>query len=199
MIYHYTSIEVLFKILDQVYVDKSNPDDWNLFVTLRATHASFLNDLSEGQLLPNVLKKIGVDLSNLYVADLLKGYPYVISFSKNADSLSMWRTYGREGSGVAIGFDEFELHNIKNVHGTEFFSNNDCDCIYLNETHLSELIQQEELWKKYSENPQNLIPLEKLLHSSLKYKHKAFASEEEYRLYTYEFFDEQFYVKDFST
>lgn len=38
-----------------------------------------------------------------------RGYPYVISFSKNRDTLSMWNTYAQRGNGIAIGFDKDEL------------------------------------------------------------------------------------------
>lgn len=195
MVYHYTTVEVLFKLMDQVYIDKTNPDDWDLFVTLRASHASYLNDLSEGQLLPNVIKRLNVDSNHIYIADLLKGYPYIISFCKNKDSLCMWEKYGDNGLGVSIGFDEDTLHSIKNAHGTDLFSHNDCDCIYLNEDQLFKTIQVDPLWIEYSSNPQNLIPLEKLLQSSLKYKHEAFSSEEEYRLYAHEFAEEKFCIK----
>ena len=80
-------------------------------------------------------------------------------------------------------------------NGSNFFSNNDCDCIYIDDERLVDVVRQDPLWENYTNDPQNIIPLEKLLQSSLKYKHKAFAAEEEYRLYVRDFFDERFYVR----
>ena len=37
------------------------------------------------------------------------GMPYVISLSQNRDNLPMWNTYGRNGQGIALGFNEYRL------------------------------------------------------------------------------------------
>lgn len=41
------------------------------------------------------------------------GQPYLFSLSENADSLPMWTTYAKNGQGLALGFDRFDLqcHN----------------------------------------------------------------------------------------
>ena len=56
ILYHYTSLDALFSIITNIdYEDESN-----VSFTLRATHASFLNDLNEGRLLSEALRKLGV-------------------------------------------------------------------------------------------------------------------------------------------
>lgn len=37
------------------------------------------------------------------------GMPYVISLSQNKDNLPMWNTYGRNGQGIALGFNKYRL------------------------------------------------------------------------------------------
>lgn len=127
LVYHYTNIDTLEKILAKT--SKENPT-----LTLRATHCNFLNDGSENTLGCMVLAKcigqIEEDLNldekyrisslfneprfiNLAIndqrtfddhAESEKSY-YVISFSKDEDSLVMWSMYGNKGDGVALGFD----------------------------------------------------------------------------------------------
>lgn len=36
---------------------------------------------------------------------LTRGEPYLLSFSEHPDDLSMWRGYGKDGTGLSIGFD----------------------------------------------------------------------------------------------
>lgn len=43
------------------------------------------------------------------------GTPYIISFSRNRDSLPMWNTYAQRGNGIAIGFDE-RILKLDNRH-----------------------------------------------------------------------------------
>ena len=48
-----------------------------------------------------------------YADSLYMATPFVISFSKNRDLLPMWTSYGKNGSGIAIGFnrESLEKHN----------------------------------------------------------------------------------------
>lgn len=62
-LYHYTSIESLYAILNGINND--NPE--NVYLKLWATHASFLNDMTEGCILPNVLKRLGAPENILYI------------------------------------------------------------------------------------------------------------------------------------
>ena len=51
-----------------------------------------------------------MDVGNSMDANSIgNGFPYIISLSKNVDTLPMWNTYAQRGNGVAIGFDEDKL------------------------------------------------------------------------------------------
>lgn len=137
--YHYTSTEAFLRIMDDV-------DDKSL--KFHASDVFYLNDPSEMRFgyevimnfIPKIEKELDVDerikLSKLWDRD--KTYtnkewnnihlkmiedsiysPYIISFSRNRESLPMWRMYGNNGTGVALGFD-LRLYAIerKNVNGT---------------------------------------------------------------------------------
>lgn len=111
-LYHYTSINSLMKIL--------NPNERGE-ICLRATNARFLNDPYEFNLALSMLKtsmvryekensiadkkSSGFNKSQFSSFATIAGYPFLISFSENSDDLTMWRTYGADGNGVAIGFD----------------------------------------------------------------------------------------------
>lgn len=85
ILYHYTSLDALFSIITNIdYEDESN-----VSFTLRATHASFLNDLNEGRLLSEALRKLGVSEVMLWSAEAIQGYPFVLSLSELNDNLNM--------------------------------------------------------------------------------------------------------------
>lgn len=130
-VYHYTSMDALLKLLQSVKVIKEE----ECFV-FRATNIFFMNDPKEfiyGQeILMDVLRDIESDkdvddnlrLSStfskkeekseeVWLKELLdenlnqNGSPYVISFSRNEDSLPMWLNYGDGGKGVCLAFAEY--------------------------------------------------------------------------------------------
>ena len=126
ILFHYTSIGTLLDILS-----KQNEDNKICF---RATHAKFLNDPSEYQLAVSLLKQSMINYENensikngnsTYFNDklikkltLVSGNPFILSFSANADDLSMWRSYGADGKGVAIGLDRKMLEAYANNDNT---------------------------------------------------------------------------------
>lgn len=98
-LYHYTSVETLYKILHNTEEE---------FIKLRANYYKKMNDEVECHYFANTVKEILSELNN----DCIKTdeskqnvvEPYIISFSKLEDSLPMWSMYGDDGKGVAIGF-----------------------------------------------------------------------------------------------
>lgn len=121
ILYHYTSVETLLKIIDNI-------DDGKICV--RATHAKFFNDPHEYKLAIALLKS---SLNKYEKEKLIKngsgknpitklfagmgqllGDPFILSFSENQDDLTMWRSYGFDGKGVAIGFDKEMLVEYAN-------------------------------------------------------------------------------------
>lgn len=110
-LYHYTSTDALMSILQSMSSCREGDD--TQYITLRATHASYLNDKVEGVLLKKALEELGQRSDILNVLECCSGYPFVFSFSELEDDLNMWRCYAAEATGVAIGFDlripEFDL------------------------------------------------------------------------------------------
>lgn len=93
LLYHYTSLETLYAIISNIKPTSEN----EAYFTLRATHASFLNDLNEGRLLPEALKEIGINENKLWLSLDRTGYPFVLSLSELCDDLNMWRCYADQG------------------------------------------------------------------------------------------------------
>lgn len=126
LIYHYTTIEALYGML----TNKNNE------IVLRATNILCLNDPEEyyyGQ--QKVIKNIKTvedkmklnnderiskifdekdfpisinDRFSMYSQDI-SFLPYIISFSKESDSLPMWNMYGQNGNGISLGFERNEI------------------------------------------------------------------------------------------
>jgi len=132
-LYHYTSVEVLYSILEnikKVETDDESEINSGYFFTMRGTDITFLNDFSEFEILPRLLadairileEKIDIaekkNLSNYLSPDYLQKIAnffgmfsiHVFSFSENSDNLPMWTTYGHDGKGVALGLDLNKLN-----------------------------------------------------------------------------------------
>lgn len=96
VIYHYTSSDVLLKIL------KSR--------SLRLAARHHLNDSMEGEQFFSVLKTHSLSPDNGKIDAikkiLLPLESYVACFSSSGDLLSQWRAYSENGTGVAIGFNK---------------------------------------------------------------------------------------------
>lgn len=97
MLYHYTSLATLEKILDSG--------------GLRATHISFLNDSEEFKYCLNLLSRDIPEEFHFYFSDIAKqeipASPVFVScLSSKVDDLNQWRGYGGRTVGIALGFDE---------------------------------------------------------------------------------------------
>lgn len=128
LLFHYTSIESLLKILQ-------GSDEKIVFW---ASHTSFLNDPEEFEFANSIIRKTLVDYEeenkisekksqNLFGKGgifgsfaYLPGEPFILSFSEHGDDLSMWRAYGHDGNGVCIGLDKEMLESYtKDVVNTQ--------------------------------------------------------------------------------
>ena len=187
-LYHYTSVETLYAIINGINTEVEN----NIHFTLRATHADFLNDLTEGKLLPNALRKLGINEGVLSTLISIQGYPHVVSLSELGDDLNMWRCYADDGKGVALGLDEDVLSeamdhqnwsNIAEFSKCQYFTEDEL-VEYLKSNHIDDLFQ----------NP-NRIELDRLLSKALVYKNKSFEAEKEWRIYA-NYVDSDFRVSD---
>ncbi len=118
ILYHYTSLEVLKCIFENYSTD-------NPYLTFWATNCAYMNDpreISEGIDIikdalydihcPVLRERARVIWENEKIAEALlisstmstMGVPYALSFSKNKDNINMWRMYGDNGRGIALGF-----------------------------------------------------------------------------------------------
>lgn len=128
IIYHYTTWEVLFNGVLNVNNHDSNG---NSCLILRAYSVNYMNDRSEGLLLPLgvanrerevIQERYGRDtiqnplLQHRYDiwqrgAEQHKQKRFSISFSHENDSLPMWNYYGFNGKGICLGFDVKAIWN----------------------------------------------------------------------------------------
>lgn len=102
LIYHYCSSQTFLKIIE-------NKEIW-------LSASNNMNDAAEGVWYKDCIKNVlnmnvdylGVDFCNLIInsCEFLHTPKYISCFSLDGDSLSQWRAYADDGSGVAIGFDE---------------------------------------------------------------------------------------------
>ncbi len=120
ILYHYTSVGNLMKILD--YSIQKN-------ICIRATHAKYFNDPFEYSLAISLLKASMIRYEKEHTIEnrksqkfnkkkfssfgIIAGYPFILSLSEKPDDLTMWRTYGADGKGVAIGLDVNILKEYK--------------------------------------------------------------------------------------
>lgn len=163
-LYHYTSIEALYAIIQGI--DKEH-------IILRGTHASFLNDLTEGQLLPQALNLCGVSQSVISTLLSCSGFPYIVSLCEKNDDLNMWRCYAAEGKGVTIEFKKSTLDDI--------FGENLKKCIYKSPEDLKNHIESYLEVKPFN-SKNDMLPLARILHNCCIYKHISFKDENEWRI-----------------
>lgn len=95
MLYHYTALNALLGICR------------NRKLVFWATRYNCLNDPLEFAMykkLQSYAKEFCLDNGLPYDADF-EVHPYIISFCKKRDDLTMWRLYGSEGNGIMLSLD----------------------------------------------------------------------------------------------
>lgn len=119
LLYHYCGTQTGFAILQKRQ--------------LRLSALSSANDTLEGRVLGRVFTQLlqEMDLSKNLVdiaSVIVEGYPdstegFAFCLSEHGDLLSQWRSYGRDGSGIAIGFSaELLAKDFGEVNfGAKFF------------------------------------------------------------------------------
>ncbi len=159
ILYHYTSGNGLMGILNSS--------------ELHCSHILFLNDPTEHKYFDNVLEELFINsedckeiYSNLYnesyygITYEFHEY-YVLSFSKNKDSLSMWNYYSNS-NGYNLGFDIESIINRNNTTNKSFFK---IELVY-------DKTKQYNLLKKYIKSfKKELIRLRRLNIDSDEYNH----------------------------
>lgn len=110
ILYHYTSIDALFGGI----IVKNKPQP-NKEICLWATNCLYMNDpeeLNSGVQLAHEVLDIPAKESIQSLKERVKNDVYIVSFSAAIDCLPMWGMYGKNGHGLALGFDTTALQTI---------------------------------------------------------------------------------------
>lgn len=190
LLYHYTSLETLFAIIRNINNNEGNESD-NVYFTLRGTHSCFLNDLTEGRLLPLALKKIGVDPMTIWLSEARQGYPFVVSLSELGNDLNMWRCYANNGNGISIGLDKDILYSAVKYNNCRLDK-----CEYVSLEKMIDILNQKKMKHLInSNNSNNILKLDRLISDLLIYKDKSFKTEKEWRIHDFNI-ESDFLYKD---
>jgi hypothetical protein len=192
VLYHYTSLESACKILE------TNK--------LRASRVYLLNDASEveygadivsecldsGSEIPEALRMLFRRGPNGEASEFIRTIRrfrfHVFCLSRNPDSLSQWRAYGKSGGGVAIGFKKDHLHKISAAGQP----NHPFRIIYDKKDQLTALLEPLAIVKDISERISPTSPSQvnfwiqafsEFALIAFKFKNPAFREEEEWRLF----------------
>ena len=203
MLYHYTTIEALFSIIEQIRtetdIDECGRRNEHWVLPLRATHIGFLNDSTEGNLLPCALAEMNVSQKAVKSAVLQNGKQYVLSFSKKKDDLNMWRLYSDDGFGVMLGFDRDGIEKrIKELYENDkpmSLAMPVVDCEYIDDNEISVKLASDTDLEEFQKNG-NILALSRVLENSLKYKHPCFHDEGETRIIIVGALQEKFRVRE---
>lgn len=134
MIYHYSSVDKLLKIIESKKLYLFNAynmnDNLEIYWINHLLNEEFQKYDSNNEIINEVIE-------NYKIANSI---PYICCFSYERDLLSQWRAYADDGAGIAIGFDETKF-NVENKIPVTGLS-------WKNSTGLYECIYNEEEQKK---------------------------------------------------
>lgn len=139
-LYHYTSVEALVSMLNdpnlfpeskqQEYAAEKKTVDIDAYqLNFWASHISYLNDPTENQYQLSCLKQALFQYESVHKlpskSHLLKGIgdffdntvgvPFCLSLSEVFNDISMWRSYGNNGTGIIIAFDTTKLVGLNRL------------------------------------------------------------------------------------
>lgn len=193
IVYHYASVETGLNILKSIVSPEKSISYDDVYLVLRATHTSFMNDPEDSSILDLALKDCVLDQADLSAAIKRVGRPFSISFCGSGDNLNMWRSYADKAKGLALGFDTTIMNRkIMTVNGdnpTLSFSEI-TKCNYLSINEVKEIVKSDEEFKDYlledNDGHHNLLPLERMIQRlQPMIKDKAYEGENEYRMAVY--------------
>lgn len=205
-VYHYTSIQTLYHLLEARRLDGNNNDNIGKDVELKnqnhlslpckdlsflATDISALNDRTEYAEITQLISNFKETKEIKFVDEVINGLAFVISFSYQADSLPMWLQYADSGRGICLRFDSQLLHDslIKEEEQTPYEWLRMGKCNYSKSAEFKELYDKVKTTNQKGLNDKNLI--ENLIIfrdfslQSAFLKDKAFVGEDEWRIVIY--------------
>lgn len=205
-VYHYTSIQTLYHLLDAQRLDIHNnetkgtdvEDNNATFISLPcetlpflATDIEALNDRTEYREVTKLISDICKSKEVKFADECIYGLPFVISFSFQSDSLPMWQQYADSGRGVCLRFDS-QLLKSSLVRGNKHTPNEwirTGKCNYSMSEEFKEMLKQIKDNNKEGLNDKNIIDnLNEFRDFSLQsafLKDEAFLGECEWRIVIY--------------
>lgn len=212
ILYHYTTMSALFSMFSELDgpntrkrilkgitdndEDKTFSGYDGYILTLWATHIQYMNDPTEFEFFCRSFSEFAHTsmlghkhslLSPSKIESEIKSIPevpYILSFSENRDDLSMWRGYGGNGCGVAIGFNAKKLQEYFAVYDTSIHME---PVNYITQTELEDEIRAEkcsQITLDKMEYNGRVITYKYFIHKfAAKVKDKSYADENEWRIY----------------
>ena len=200
-VYHYTSVQTLFHLLDAKRLNSENKENEGLDkangvqrvslpcdnLSFLATDIAALNDRTEYKEITSLISEVSKAKTIRLIDETIKGIPFVISFSTLEDWLPMWLNYADNGRGVCLKFDKEAL--VRNLikeeeQHPEWIRAGLCNYKKSNEF--------ESLYKKVKDSNRNGIFTENIIENQQLYnefsfqsaflKDKSFEPESEWRL-----------------
>ena len=183
-LYHYTTMSALFAMLNNINKDDS--------IKFWASHYSYMNDPTEYNFFIvalssavfkyekiNGLSKRYFRLKEVYdEAVFMAGDLFILSLSDKRDNLSMWRAYGANGQGVAIGFKTNALNLIDNKNDYKLKR-----VEYFDHDELIRQFDKNDIQKLYEGLGGERIKIDKTIHEKrIVYKDISYADEREWRI-----------------
>lgn len=201
MVYHYTSIEALMKMLhipndtEKQIVKLNKESGYGYYLTFHASDAYMMNDRMEHRLiLDRIEKLIPENLRSKYDSEIVSvGKPYVVSFCSERDYIPMWKIYAQNKTGVCLQFDlsEENMEILKSINSDrEIYSDYMCfdECKYETLSALKAYIKTQiiEIENEYKCLPEGQIsreyPFLSLYKNGILYKGEEWSYEKEWRL-----------------
>ena len=201
LVYHYTSIEALIKMLhipdeiEKKMIETNNESGYGYYLTFHATDAYMMNDRMEHKLILDIVDKlIPKKLRSKYNSEITSvGKPYVVSFCSERDYIPMWKIYSQQNTGVCLQFDlnNDNIEILKSINSDrEIHTDYICfdECKYETQSNLKAYIktQIKEIENEYKCLPQGQIsqknPFLSLYKNGILYKGKEWSYEKEWRL-----------------
>ena len=124
LLWHYTNAEGVDGIIRNKSIRLSHPGFLNDPGELQYAEEIYKNTLSELSCDQDALGQKFINGYRVFETDFQRQYgektnPFVASFCKDRDNLDLWREYGDDGQGFALGFNMSELQNVLSTADTE--------------------------------------------------------------------------------
>ena len=204
-IYHYCSCEAFVSIFSERTLRVTNIKKSNDYTEIVNALDLFQNSLRIACFRFRERHPMDLEFDRMYqeidITSLVEGALindtlnyYVVCFSESSDSLSQWRGYANDATGVAIGFDKQYLQQATDLRSMKFMRV-EYDKLKVREDLVNYIIEKFEEAKEdkgdfiTSTNYANVVDaiIGSFVYNAVFYKSSAFSEEKEWRLVFYPF------------